>query len=70
MQVWRYDGDVWPNAFINLGFVASGIHKFSLYGAENCCDGIGGAWFFDRGGGGWQLLTTPNLKKLCGALLG
>jgi hypothetical protein len=65
-QVWEIGG-AWPRVTIPLGTLKRGKHTFKLYGAENCCDGQGGPWFFKRESGGWELLTAANLLLLCGS---
>jgi len=57
--------DVWsgstnPGSW-TITSVDAGVHTFTVYGGEGCCDGEAGAWTFSRANVAYVALTQANL---------
>jgi hypothetical protein len=67
-QVGIMTGDVWsgdtnPKTY-TTPTLSAGLHTFTVYGGEGCCDGEAGAWQFQRGSGTWRTVAFDQLAAV------
>lgn len=63
MTVDVWSGDTNPKTYTSTT-LSAGMHTFTVYGGEGCCDGEAGAWSFQRGSGASKTLSVDNLTAV------